>query len=51
VFKPALAADLPAEYMHTILSLQPDVNLAREVLPEDMYEACCEYNKASVVVI
>ena len=51
VFKPALAADLPAEYMHTILSLQPDMNLAREVLPEDMYEACCVYNKASVVVI
>ena len=51
VFKPALAADLPAEYMHTILSLQPDAKLAREVLPDDMYEACCEYNKASVVVI
>ena len=51
VFKPALAADLPAEYMHTILSLQPDMNLAREVLPEDMYDACCVYNKASVVVI
>ena len=52
IFKEGIATELlPSEQLSAILTLQPDAKLAREVLPEDMYEACCEYNKASVVVI
>lgn len=52
VFKPTLAAELlPRDYLNSILTLQADSKLAREVLPDDVYDACCEYNKASVVVV
>jgi transketolase C-terminal domain/subunit len=52
VFKECIAAELlPAEQLSAILTLQPDAKLAREVLPEDMYDACCIYNNSNVVVV
>jgi hypothetical protein len=51
IFKPSLAAELLGEQLSTILTLQPDAKLAQEVLPDDMYDACCVYNKANVVVV
>ena len=51
IFKPALAVELLGEQLSTILTLQPDAKLAQEVLPEDIYDACCVYNKANVVVV
>ena len=52
IFKEGIATKLlPGEQLSAILTLQPDAKLAREVLPDDMYDACCVYNKASVVVV
>jgi hypothetical protein len=51
IFKPALAVELLGKQLSTILTLQPDAKLAQEVLPEDIYDACCAYNKASVMVL
>ena len=52
VFKECIAAELlPAEQFSAILTLQPDAKLAREVLPDDMYDACCIYNNSNVVVV
>jgi hypothetical protein len=51
IFKPALAVELLGEQLGTILTLQPDAKLAQEVLPDDIYDACCVYNNSNVVVV
>jgi hypothetical protein len=52
IFKAALATEhLEQEVLARILTLQPDASVAKDILPDGLFDVCCSYNKASVVAL
>jgi hypothetical protein len=52
MFRAGLATtNLDKDLLSQILTLQPDANIAKDILPDSLYDECCVYNKASVVAL